>query len=172
MKHSKVNHVLILFLVVLLFVACRKDKVQEPVIEEPTKWELISGDYKVYDTLGDYLFDMDIEHFQKEDTVSDDIRDYFRFINFDGQFTFEAKQLPLNVTISGSKNYLRIGSHDTLYGQNANRWKIISGIYEEFNKFNNDTIIFRYTKTNINYYLQDLVPYYECNCKQIAVKQH
>jgi hypothetical protein len=42
--------------------ACRKDKVQEPVIEEPTKWELISGDYKVYDTLGEYLYKMSINY--------------------------------------------------------------------------------------------------------------
>jgi hypothetical protein len=46
------------------------------------------------------------------------------------------------------------------------------GTYEYYNNFHNDTIPLRFQKTNINYYISDLTPYYACDCKQIAVKQH
>lgn len=158
-----------LFVVVIF--SCRKDKVQEPVVEDPTKWELISGDYMVYDTLGAYLYDMRIDHFLDVDSSDGDKHNYFRFDNFDGQFTFEQKQISESIL---SEPYINIGYHDTLYDDDGNRWKLTfaSGISDDYNYLREDTILLRFDKTNINYYLQDLVPYYECECKQIAVKQN
>ena len=158
--------VLLIFLIAA-FISCRKDKVQEPVVEEPTKWELISGDYKVYDTLGEYLYDMNIEH-KRVELESGHIRDSLVFINFDNDFTFSYNQ----PDFSNIPMKVHIGVHDTLLDKNNNRWRLFSGNMDEYNFWVNDTINLRFKKTNINYYLQDLVPYYECDCKQIAVKQH
>lgn len=156
---------LLAFFIIILF-SCRKDKIQEPVVEESTKWELISGDYKVYDTLGEYLYDMEIEH-KRIELESGQIRDSLEFINFDNDFNFLSYQPQINNEIM-----VQIGSHDTLYAQDGNRWKLFSGNLGDYNTWSNDTINLRFNRTNINYYLYDLVPYYECTCFQIAVKQN
>jgi hypothetical protein len=144
--------------------SCTKKKTPTPVIPEPTKWEKIAGHYKVYDTTGVYLYDMNLVHTHNDITN----RDSIRFENFDGEFTFTAQQeefgnLPM---------YVRIGGGDTLYDSNNKRWKVSAGISDYYNNWHNDTIRLRFNKTNINYYISDVTPYYACDCKQIAVKQH
>jgi hypothetical protein len=158
---------LLFVVLVTVFMSCRKDKVQEPVFEEPTKWELISGYYKVYDTLGEYLYNMEIKH-KRVELESGHIRDSLEFINFDNDFTFTFNQ----PNFSNIPMKVHIGVHDTLWDKDNNRWRLFSGNMDEYNFWVNDTIKLRFNKTNINYYLQDLVPYYECDCKQIAVKQN
>lgn len=148
-----------------ILLACKKDKVVPPCLPEPTKWELISGGYKVYDTLGMFLYDLNIVHIYNE---QDDI-DSLRFENFDGEFSFTASQM--SPAPSNFPMLITIGSHDTLYDAQMNRWKLSAGVSESYNQLIEDTIRLRFQKTNINYYLQDLVPYFACDCKQIAVKQ-
>lgn len=149
-----------------IFVGCHKHDhhPSTPTTAQSHKWDTIAGHYKVFDTVGGYLYDMDLVHIHNDTTG----RDSLRFENFDGQFVFTTQQeepanFPMLVTI---------GIHDTLYDSINNRWKIISGIYPSFNSFNNDTIPIRFQITNINYWMEDLTPYYACDCKQIAVKQH
>ena len=147
----------------LLF-ACTKQKTPVPVVPEPTKWEKIAGHYTVYDTTGVYLYEMDLIHSHNNTTN----RDSIRFENFDGEFTFTTKQLEA----SNLPMFVQIGGWDTLYDSNNKRWKLSAGISDYYNNFNNDTIKLRFNKTNINYYIEDVTPYYACDCKQIAVKQH
>ncbi|MGV3613404.1 MAG: hypothetical protein ACO1N0_20770 [Fluviicola sp.] len=149
---------------VSLFFSCTKEKTPVPVTPEPTKWEKISGHYKVYDTTGVYLYDMDLIHIHNN--VNN--RDSIRFENFDGEFTFTSEQqewsnIPMGITIGGG---------DTLYDSNNKRWKLYGPSWLEYNIFYNDTVNLRFNKTNINYYILDITPYYACDCKQIAVKQH
>ena len=158
------------FMIISLF-SCRKDKVQEPVIEEPSKWELISGDYKVYDTLGEYLYNMSINYERLLNSQGEEY-DNFEFINFDNEFVFDKSQYSKPSNYYGSQLYVELGSHDTLFDSDGNRWKFFGVLEEGYNKFQEDTIFLKFKKTNINYYLQDVVPYYECECKQIAVKQY
>lgn len=146
------------------FFSCTKKKTPVPTIPEPTKWEKISGHYKVYDTTGVYLYDMDLIHTHNDSTN----RDSIRFENFDGEFTFTAQQ----IETSNLPMYVQIGGGDPLYDSNNKRWKIAGGIFTYYNNWNNDTIPLRFQKTNINYYISDVTPYYACDCKQIAVKQH
>nr|WP_294858082.1 hypothetical protein [uncultured Fluviicola sp.] len=147
-----------------LFFSCTKEKT--PTVTpppEPTKWEKIAGHYKVYDTTGVYLYEMDLIHVNEQN-------DSLRFENFDGEFTFTVKQLypsPANFPMC-----ISIGGHDTLFDSNSKRWKLSAGISEEYNNFKNDTIRLNFQKTNINYYIEDVTPYYAYDCKQIAVKQH
>jgi hypothetical protein len=149
---------------VSLFFSCAKEKTPTPVIPQPTKWEKIAGHYKVYDTTGVYLYDMDLIHSHNNATN----RDSIRFENFDGEFTFTTQQIEAN----NLPMYVQIGGGDTLYDSNNKRWKLWGGIYTYYNNFHNDTIPLRFQKTNINYYIEDVTPYYACDCKQIAVKQH
>lgn len=144
--------------------SCTKKKTPVPIIPEPTKWEKIAGHYKVYDTTGVYLYEMDLVHTHNDITN----RDSIRFVNFDGEFTFTTQQEePINLPM-----YVRIGGGDTLYDSNNKRWKLSAGISDYYNNWHNDTIRLRFNKTNINYYISDVTPYYACDCKQIAVKQH
>jgi hypothetical protein len=148
---------------VILLLGCKKDKVPIPVPVEPTKWELIEGEYKVYDTLGTFLYNMNIVHIYNE---LDDL-DSLRFENFDGEFEFTTKQ----ENFSNYPMYTAIGGGDTLYDSQMNRWKLYAGVSDDYNQLINDTIKLRFQKTNINYWIEDVVPYYACACKQIAVKQ-
>ncbi|MFT5778163.1 MAG: hypothetical protein ACI837_001119 [Crocinitomicaceae bacterium] len=164
MKYKMKCITLIIFSVILLL-ACKKDKV--PVIQpvEPTKWELIEGEYKVYDTLGTFLYNMNIVHIYNE---LDDL-DSLRFENFDGEFTFTALQTSFS---NDPETLIRIGYHDLLFDSILNRWKLLYAVDEIYNNvLYNDTIKMNFGKTNINYWILDGVPYFACDCKQIAVKQ-
>ena len=145
--------------------ACTKEKVPPiPAPPESTKWEKIAGHYKVYDTTGVYLYDMDLVHIHNNTTN----RDSIRFENFDSEFTFTVQQ----EEFSNYPMYVAIGFHNLLFDSNNKRWKLGSAAYTYYNSYHNDTIPLRFQKTNINYYIEDVTPYYACNCKQIAVKQH
>ena len=151
--------------IALLF-GCNKDKTPTTATPEPTKWEKIAGHYKVYDTTGVYLYEMDLIHKTGFNTFGLP-EDSLVFENFDGEFNFTTQQ----VEFSNIPMYVRIGG-GTLYDFNNKRWKLSAGISDYYNNWNNDTIKLRFNKTNINYYIEDVTPYYACNCKQIAVKQH
>jgi len=156
----------VIFNLLIILMACEKDKIEIPCPEPIDQWELrglISGTYKVYDTLGSYLYDMDITHI----THPDPMKDSLRFENFDGQFSFATEQFKWANYLMG----VSIGSQDTLYDSLGDRWKLSGALHENYNNFNNDTIRLRFQKTNINYWVEDVVPYFACDCKQIAVKQ-
>jgi len=153
----------------ILLVACKKDKVPLPIpVPEPTKWEKISGHYKVYDTTGAFLYEMDIMH--SDTTLSDNTHiDSLLYINFDGQYSFSSQQS----NFTNYPNMIQIGVHNPVIDANNDRYRIFGyGPQNGFNNFVNDTIIFYFEKQNIQYYIQDVTPYFYCECKQVAVKQH
>ncbi|WP_294672685.1 hypothetical protein [uncultured Fluviicola sp.] len=158
----KYSSLILVFTAGMNILSCTKKKTPVPTIPEPTKWEKIAGHYKVFDTIGVYLYDMDLVHLYNESENQDSIR----FQNFDDEFTFSA----LQVEFSSIPMYVRIGGGDTLYDSNNKRWKVSAGISDYYNNWNNDTIRLRFNK--INYYISDVTPYYACDCKQIAVKQY
>ncbi|MNJ86514.1 hypothetical protein D3C87_40140 [compost metagenome] len=149
---------------VSMFFSCTKEKTPTPVTPEPTKWEKIAGSYKVYDTTGVYLYDMNLIHIHNDATN----RDSIRFENFDGKFTFTTQQEEFN----NYPMYVAIGFHNPIFDTNSKRWQLGGGADSYYNSYNNDTIPLKFQMTNINYYISDITPYYACNCKQIAVKQH
>ncbi|GAB5418444.1 MAG: hypothetical protein Crog4KO_33420 [Crocinitomicaceae bacterium] len=160
--------VLLLGLVIMLAASCKKDKVQVPQEPEPTKYELISGNYKVYDTSGVFLYDMNLFYLDGP-IIGGFKRDSIYFTNFDGEFDFVSYQ----GNPSNPELFVGIGNKDTLTDSNSNRWKILSTgdpVYDKIYK--EDTIRLIFHKTNINYWIEDAVPFEECYCKQIAVKQH
>lgn len=154
-----------LLLSIGIIAGCTKEKVPKPTPDVTTKWEIIVGDYDVYDTLGAYLYTMNLEYIYNEQMDQDSIK----FTNFDGEFTFTT----LQPTAGGNHEfYIRVGNHNLLYDNTGNRWKIlVDGVPGYNNILYNDTIQLSFEKTNINYWMEDLVPYYQCNCRQVAVKK-
>jgi hypothetical protein len=161
---------ILMFLLVIALGSCKKDRTPEPVAQsEPTKWERLSGDYKVYDTLGAFLYDLHISH---SEGVSENGNptDSLRFANYDGQFNFTVWQGGFFTDVPST--YLSIGSHNALRDSVHKRWNIYGPTNYEFNYLEDDTLVLVFDKNNIQYYLEDITPYYHCLCKQMAVKQH
>jgi hypothetical protein len=164
---------LFFFLVFWLLFSCTKDKTPVPPQpqEEPTKYEKIIGTYRVYDADFKFLYDLTITH-SRTVTASGYILDSLHYTDFDGQFSFSTLQ---SSPTNPESYYISIGYHNLLIDSLDNRWKIIFG-YDSSGTFNNvfhnDTIKLIYRKTNINYWIEDAVPYLDTLIKQIAVKQH
>ena len=118
--------------------SCTKDKTPTP--PEPTKWEKIAGNYKVYDTLGSYLYDLEIIH-----TYNDSLKiDTLIYLNLNNQFNLFSRQYynPPNA----DPFYIRIGPEDPIFDKQNNRWDLFPfGEYptEGFNIWKNDTILMK-----------------------------
>ena len=155
--------------IILLLSSCKKDKVPVPPtpnISEPTKWEVIPGTYKIYDTLGTYLYDMNISHWGME-MPDGSRRDTFLFENFDGQFSFKNIQSDANI-INWPKYYFNIGNHQPLYDSVSDRWQLFG--YNAH--YSNDSIYMNYQIQNILYYIEDVRPYENRTVRRIGIKQH
>lgn len=148
----------------LFFVQCTKDKVSISTPTEATRWEKIAGTYKVFDTNGVYLYEMNITHIQGNQEHIDSL--YFE--NFDDKFSISNWQSPWPL----SDTYINVGVHDPIIDKHGKRWHLFQETNENYNTLNNDTIRLRFWKSNILYYLTDVTPYFEGYSEQIAVKQH
>jgi hypothetical protein len=162
---------ILLLTILLLNIGCSKDKV--PLPEPPpelTKYEKIVGTYNVYDTIGNFLYKINLGH---SDSLFDNgtLIDSIHYYGFEGQFNFSESQgtpyYPVNY-------FLYIGYHGPLYDTLNKRWKIIghydpNGIYD--NTFHDDTIRMIYRKININYWIEDATPYKDTIVKIVAIKQ-
>ena len=154
--------------VALFIVSCDKGKVpapKTPVIPEPTKWEVIPGDYKIYDTLGNYLYDMSITHW---DTILPNgyRRDTFLFENFDGNFNFKMPQIEAS-NMAFPRYSFYVGSHEPLYDPNNDRWQLYT--YDSY--YQNDTIRMWFKVHNIIYWIEDSRTYEFREVRQYGVKQ-
>lgn len=157
---------------IIILANCAKDKVPTPP-EPPfmTKWNRIEGSYNVYDTLGEFLYEMQIDHFTELDSLNHE-RDFLNFNNVDGQFTVKEVQNPSNVIFNGYdpilEPELHIGMHMSMVDKYGKRWRLFG--YHNFWK--NDTIQLVFQKCNILYYLEDCTPYFCGDVHHVAVKQH
>ena len=156
-----------LLLASALLASCKPEKVKptEPV-KEPSKFELIPGKYNVYDTVGIFLYEMEIKH---KNGVAENgiVTDSFTFINLDGQFNYTYYQTNLEPP-SWPKNFFELGSFDPIIDSNGKRTYFSSYM----NNYRNDSIFMHFEKNNIRYYIPEMVPYKRVICKHIGVKQH
>lgn len=160
------------YLIVLPLVAgglssCTKDKV--PLPPEPTKWEQISGSYKVYDTNGVYLYEMQISHHTGIGSNGKQT-DSLKFNNFDDQFVFTEVQSN-EVVSNWPKNYFQLGNHNPIKDKQGKRWNIQGLTNSKFNSLVDDTIRLRFNKSNIQYYISDLTPHFSGLLIHVAIKQ-
>lgn len=151
----------------LLFSCKKEEQTQVENKKELSRWEVIPGDYKVFDTLGGFLYDMKIIFKSGIDSLGVIHQDSLQFINMDGQYSYTFRQ-STSVSTSWPKYSFALGVFDPLIDTLGNR-TFFFGISAALI---NDTIEMKFQKNNIKYYLHDAVPYYACDCKQIAVKQH
>ncbi|GAA0875874.1 hypothetical protein GCM10009118_22830 [Wandonia haliotis] len=151
---------------VLLLLACKKEIAPITAsIAEP--WMKFIGEYKVYDTMGVYLYDMEIVH-KEYSFPNGGHGDSIYLQNFDNNFN-----LSFTYTNQNPNDFLPFGFYDSIKGITDNKtWQIYNEGGGNNNRLINDTLYLTFEKTNISYWMQDLVPYYHCICKQIAVKQH
>lgn len=157
----------ILSIALLMSGACVKDKVKPVSSPAPkTMCQKIAGNYKVYDTLGNFLYDMKINYFESTFKVLDSLE----FVNIHNNFKFGWQQ---NKAIeSDNKYFVVLGIHDSLTDSNGNTWEFLDAGIQPYNIFENDTIKLRYKLSNCNYYLADQVPFSYPTFVEIAVKQH
>ena len=167
MKPSLSIAALFFLLLSLSIQSCKPEKVKptEPV-KEPSKFELIPGRYKIYDTVGTYLYEMEIQY-KKGYTTNGIVSDSFTYINLDNRYNFTVYQSTANV-INLPKYYFDLWTFDPLIDHDGHR-TFFFGLNCHYS---NDSIYMNFEKNNVKYYLSDMVPYYRYDSKQIGVKQH
>ncbi|MGB0391456.1 MAG: hypothetical protein ACPGD5_07800 [Salibacteraceae bacterium] len=155
---------------IFLASSCKKE---EPVQECPTPepWERFIGDYKVYDTAGNYLYDCDISQFRDTNSFGNLEVDYLLIRNFADNFDFSF-EFPSRL----DKNELYFGFHDSVSDYNGKHWYIASlfddlGTAHPENRLENDSITLYFERTNIKFWVNEGQLYYHCECKHVAVKQ-
>ena len=162
---------------VLLMVSCKKDKVPVPPttpIVEPTKWGNIAGAYKVYDTIGAFIYDMNIAYIPGKKIGPSNIVDSLCLTNLDDKFNYIQGQQSSYFSPAHHYYYyyIDIGAHQPILDKHNKKWHLFPlGVDNEM-IWHNDTIVFHFSIHNILYYIGDAVPYEFSKKKQIAVKQH
>ena len=169
----------IIFIILLIFfLACSKEKEvipnEPPII--PEKWEKYVGNYKVYDTIGNYMYDMSINHYTGISVTSGNEIDSLLIQNFADTFDIRFQYMQNFIYNPNLQEYLHIGSNDSVVDYNNKTW-FVGGLIDDTNtiaKENsliNDTMIMYFKLDNILYYIPQAQPYFYCECKHVAVKQ-
>ncbi len=147
---------------VLGIVSCNKETIsnEPPYIEQ--WWDEYYGTYTVFDTLNDVTYEMEINQIERY---------------FDGVLTSDSMSIKnigdqFEVKIKNTQNiiywnFLSFGVIQPLHDKNGYRWSFNGSLSE---KENSDTLNLRYTISNIAYYMEDGVPYYACECVDLALK--
>lgn len=165
--------VLFVILTVLFLSSCSKEKETTPVIPPriPEQWEKFVGTYNVYDTLGNYKYQLDILHYFSGKNIYGNDADSMILQNFADTFDikYEFRRMI-------DKNIFSFGFHDSIVDRNnktCGLWSLSDDLSTSVkeNYLVNDTIIIYFKQTNIKYYINEAQPYYYCECKHVAVKQ-
>jgi len=146
----------------LMLPACRKDDANcpEPPVAVADERDLFVGSYYVYDTVGTYLYSMNIMKFGTGGRDSLFIQNYAD--------TFDLKVLHERYW---SNRYLGVSVFPAV-DQAGHSWALFGASIEDgSNVLTNDTIPLKFIMDNIAFYWQEGVPYFSCVWKQVAVKQ-
>lgn len=159
----KMNY-LPLIVIFVIVSSCKKEPENTFV---HSKWDLIPGNYKVYDTSGTFLYDTKITYSTKPDSQGG----YYRFFNFSpfGEYGHTAiNQNPYET----DPNAFTIGSINGIDDEHYNHWVLADVGSRAYDVFTNDTLEFLFEKDNGPYWESDDTTYHHELVKQIAVKQH
>ncbi len=161
----------ILALSIICLTYCTKDKAPCPTsIPEHEVWEKFIGEYNVYDTIGNFIYQMEIKHHFNGVNVHGNIVDSLIILNF-----ADTADLFIEMRNYIDNRVLSIGFNESVTGHNGQTWQFYDNVedtttVELENTLINDTIVLFFRQTNIQYWVNEGVPYYYCDCKQIAVK--
>lgn len=169
--------IFIIVTIIGIFFGCSKKELlpdEQPYI--PEQWEKYVGDYKVYDTIGNYMYKMSISHLQSSAPQGFQPLDSLTIVNFADTFDITFQFIPNYTDQSYSTEYLNIQFHDSLADYNNKMWWVGSAFFDttttvKENSLINDTMIMYFEMDNIKFYINEAQPYYYCKCKQVAVKQ-
>lgn len=158
-------------LIFISLFSCKPEPSKPQPQPEPEQWEKFIGEYKVYDTLGNFLFDIDIQHFDTVNFKNSEV-DCMIINNFANKFQLRFQYGYVNEGLT----FLDFGFHQPAYDKNGKRWHLTrksddpTTIVKE-NSLVNDTLVFYYDLNNLLYHNKDSIPYFECYCRDVAVKQ-
>ena len=109
---------IILTLLIMLAQSCTKEK--EIIPQEPTKpilWKKYVGYYKVYNTLGNYMYNMNIFHTQSLTSQNVQPNDSLTIVNFTDTF-----DLKYEFRETVDDNVFSIGIFDSIVDKNNKIW--------------------------------------------------
>ena len=157
--------------VVLTFSGCNKDC--DDIPEEPG-WKKFEGHYNVTKLENGQTYQLQIVFDSLVHQPSGETHLYIIYRNFDNSF-----DSLVNGYSSGIPNdRIEIQPFSVQHGvedYSGSRWSLSMladdpDTPELENTFLNDTILFYFQKSNIAFYFEDGVPFYECECRHLAVK--
>ena len=155
----------------ILFFGCCKE---EPIVPVPKTWDKFTGTYNVTKLESGETYSLTISF----DTVYSEISgaEQFSIIyeNFDDSFDTLSGWYP-NGTSIDNLNIEQFNAPFGVMDYNNKRWAtwIISQdtmTTELENTLINDTILFYFRKSNVAFYTEDEIEYFDCYCKHLAVK--
>ncbi len=164
-----------LVLICVIIVSCNKPKKITPI--PPTKsylWSDYMGTYDVYDTINNTQWVMKMTHIYHSD-YNNGNEDSIFIENFANKFNIRYKWHP-TISDKSKKSGFGIGPFHPIYDYSLLRWHL-AGWWDdtttqtEENVLKNDSLTLFFSQSNIAFYQTDGVPYYDCDCKHIAVKR-
>ena len=149
--------------------SCNEDPIIEPEIPA---WKKFEGTYNVTKLENGQTYQMEIAFDSLVHQPSGETHLYTIYRNFDNSFD------SLSGFYIDSSDPNRIRNFDIQHGiedYDDSRWSLnmLSNdpdTPEQENTLVNDTILFCFRKINVAFYVEDGVPFYECECKHLAVK--
>ncbi len=159
-----VSSVSVFIMLLISFTSCVKEVMEDPTFQPPYQDSRLRfiGDYHVTNLDNDSVYYMSIS--LPENQTSDSIR----FINFGNQFPIFESRFHL---VGGSYlSYLGF----SIYDNSGNKWYIsnfaeATGVYPP-NVLLEGKILFHYKISNMAYYDQDSVPFFEGTFRHLATK--
>ncbi|MGB1041574.1 MAG: hypothetical protein ACPGVD_11925, partial [Flavobacteriales bacterium] len=97
--------------------ACKKD--EPPIncdVESIPTWQRFEGEYKVYDTVGNFLYEMEITHFTGINNSGNEV-DSFLIENFIDTFDFK-----VHYSLKSNLNFFDYGVNDSIPDQQGKHW--------------------------------------------------
>jgi hypothetical protein len=160
----------------IIMLGCRKEK---PAPSEPLPslpyylWTDFIGTYDVYDTLNNTQWVMKISHLSHSE-FNQGNNDSVLIENFANRFTIRDTWYPA-YDFDLKKSIFSIKIYHPLKDYSGHNWHLGGGANSILKKdyvLYNDSVTLYFKQSNIAFYQADGVPYYDCDCKHIAVKRH
>jgi len=154
----------IIFICILACVGCSCKK--EIIPDEPPYidqwWDEYYGTYTVFDTMNDLTYQMEIKQIGRYfdgNLISDSVL----IKNVANRFDIKEYFVQNSIYHGG----IGFTFANPIQDVEGNQWAFSAGLGK---KENPDTLELQYTLSNIAYYLEDGVPYYACDCVDLAIK--
>lgn len=160
---NKLCIALLLVATVICSYGCRKDSVEPgPSVPEDGRQKFM-GIYDVYDTLGNWRYEMEISLHQGITNI-----DSVYVVNWGNEFN-----LFIQHDDGNTSNYLNLNGQFGIEDHEGHSW----ALFEEYDSLFmnghlvNDTLRMSYLKDNIAFYVADGVPYFSQSYREYAVKR-